>query len=49
MDQKPPAIKISLNQVAEVLVDFGAVRVFSVEDRVVVCAPNTITVYGLDL
>lgn len=34
---------------AEVLVDFGAVRVFSVEDRVVVCAPNTITVYGLDL
>ncbi len=49
MDQQPPAIKISLAQEAEVLVDFGAVRVFSVEDRVVVCAPNTISVYGLEL
>ena len=49
MDQQPPAIKISLIQVAEVLVDFGASRVFSVEDRVVVCAPNSITVYDLDL
>ena len=49
VDQQPLAIKFNLGQVAEVLVDFGAVRVFSVEDRVVICAPSSITVYGLDL